>query len=126
MADDAQYLAKLQDYYAKHRMLPSYSGIGALVGLSSKASVAEMAKRLKAEGFLDSAPDRRLKPGKRFFEREVAESVRAGMPSPAADTRPDGISITGDLGQPLRGSHRRIGQLAAAGFFVPRLPAAPQ
>ena len=103
MADDAQYLAKLQDYYAKHRMLPSYSGIGALVGLSSKASVAEMAMRLKVEGFLDSAPDRRLKPGKRFFEREVAESVRAGMPSPAADTRPDGISIDEYLvGKPSR------------------------
>lgn len=103
MADDTQYLAKLQDYYARHRMLPSYSGIGALVGLSSKASVAEMAMRLKAEGFLDSAPDRRLKPGKRFFERALAESVRAGMPSPAADTRPDGISIDEYLvGKPSR------------------------
>ncbi len=93
MADDTQYLAKLQDYYVRHRTLPSYSGIGALVGLSSKASVAEMAMRLKAEGFLESAPDRRLKPGKRFFERASAESVHAGMPSPAADTRLDGLSI---------------------------------
>ena len=103
MADDTQYLAKLQDYYARHRMLPSYSGIGALVGLSSKASVAGMAMRLKAEGFLESAPDRRLKPGKRFFERATAESVRAGMPSPAADTRPDSLSIDEYLvGKPSR------------------------
>ncbi len=93
MADDTQYLAKLQDYYARHRVLPSYSGIGGLVGLSSKASVAGMVIRLKAEGFLDSSPDRRLKPGKRFFERPLAESVRAGLPSPAADTRPDGTSL---------------------------------
>lgn len=103
MADDAQYLAKLQDYYARHGVLPSYSAIGTLVGLSSKASVAEMAMRLKAAGFLESAPDRRLKPGKRFFERALADSVRAGLPSPATDTQPEGLSIDNYLvGKPSR------------------------
>jgi len=93
MPDDGQYLGRLQDYYARHRVLPSYARIGALVGLASKASVAEMVMRLKAEGFLESTPDRRLKPGKRFFVRALAESVRAGMPSPAADTAPQALSI---------------------------------
>lgn len=93
MGNDGQYLAKLQDYYAKHRVLPSYASIGELVGLSSKASVAEMLMRLKAEGFVQSTPDRRLKPGKRFFERPVAESVRAGQPSPAGDAAPDALAI---------------------------------
>jgi repressor LexA len=93
MGNDGQYLAKLQDYYAKHRVLPSYASIGELVGLSSKASVAEMLMRLKAEGFVKSTPDRRLKPGKRFFERPVAESVRAGQPSPATDAAPDALAI---------------------------------
>jgi repressor LexA len=93
MGSDSQYLAKLQDYYAKHRVLPSYASIGKLVGLSSKASVAEMVMRLKAEGFVQSTPDRRLKPGRRFFERPVAESVRAGQPTPAADTASDALAI---------------------------------
>lgn len=93
MAEDGQYLAKLQDYYARHRVLPSYASIGALVGLNSKASVAEMVLRLKAEGFLDSSPDRRLKPGKRFFERPVTESVRAGPPRPVADAAPETLTI---------------------------------
>lgn len=93
MADDGQYLANLQDYYARHRVLPSYSRIGALVGLNSKASVAGMVIRLKAVGFLESSPDRRLKPGKRFFERPLAESVRAGLPSPAVDSNLEGLSI---------------------------------
>jgi len=93
MADDGQYLASLQNYYARHRVLPSYSRIGALIGLNSKASVAGMVMRLKAEGFLESSPDRRLKPGKRFFERPLAESVRAGLPSPVTDSGPEGISI---------------------------------
>jgi SOS regulatory protein LexA len=93
MADDGQYLASLQDYYARHRVLPSYSRIGTLVGLNSKASVAGMVLRFKAEGFLESSPDRRLKPGKRFFERPLAESVRAGLPNPAPDSSPEGLSI---------------------------------
>jgi len=93
MADDGQYLGRLQDYYAKHRVLPSYARIGGLVGLASKASVAGMVMRLKGEGFLQSTPDKRLKPGKRFFERPVAEHVRAGMPSPAADTAAETLTI---------------------------------
>ena len=75
----------MQDYYADHRVLPSYAGIATLVGLRSKASVAEMVQRLKSEELLESAPDRRLKPGRRFFERSVAGNVRAGVPNPAVD-----------------------------------------
>lgn len=93
MANDGQYLARLQDYYAQHRVLPSYASIGALVGLTSKASVAGMVLRLKAEGFLDSSPDRRLKPGRRFLERPIAESVQAGLPTPAAESAPDTLTI---------------------------------
>lgn len=93
MGGDNQYLAKLQDYYARHRVLPSYARIGALVGMRSKASVAGMVLRLKSEGLLESSPDRRLKPGKRFFERPIGESVRAGLPSPAADTGQETLTI---------------------------------
>ena len=52
MANDGQHLARLQDYYARHRVLPSYARIGALVGLNSKASVADLVLRLKADGFV--------------------------------------------------------------------------
>lgn len=97
MSDDRQYLAQLQEYYAQHRVLPSYAGIGALVGLRSKASVSGMVQRLKSEGFVESAPDRRLKPGRRFFERAVAENVRAGAPNPAADTVPEPLMIDAHL-----------------------------
>lgn len=93
MADDGQYLAKLQDYYAQQRVLPSYASIGRLVGLNSKASVADMVLRLKAKGFLESSPDRRLKPGKRFFERPLGESVRAGLPDAAAQSAPETLTI---------------------------------
>ncbi|MHB8730137.1 MAG: LexA family protein [Sulfuricaulis sp.] len=93
MPNDGQYLTKLQDYYTRHRVLPSYSAIGKLIGLASKASVADMVLRLKGEGFLESTPGKRLKPGRRFFERPFAESIRAGLPSPAADLGPDILTI---------------------------------
>jgi SOS regulatory protein LexA len=89
MPNDTQYLSTLQDYYAKHGVLPSYAVVGRLVGLSSKASVAEMVERLKAEDFVASTPERRLRPGKRFFERAVADHVRAGGPEVPFDVRTD-------------------------------------
>ena len=85
MSADSQYLAALRTYYGKHGVLPSYAAIGRLVGLSSKASVAEMVGRLKRARFLDSAPDRRLRPGSRFHERAVTEYVRAGRPSASSE-----------------------------------------
>jgi SOS regulatory protein LexA len=87
---DSQYLSALRAYYAAHGVLPSYAAIGRLVGMSSKASVAEMVGRLKRDRFLDSTPDRRLRPGRRFHERPVTDHVRAGVPSasdaPAVET----------------------------------------
>lgn len=93
MENDAAYLAKLQDYYAEHSVLPPYSTIMALLGFKSKSPVAALIARLKLLGFLESTPEKRLKPGKRFFERPVYDSVRAGAPSPAADTGYDTLTI---------------------------------
>jgi repressor LexA len=97
MSDDGQYLARLQDYYARHQVLPSYARIGALVGLNSKASVAGMVARLKENGFLKSTPDKRLKPGPRFFERSIAENVRAGAPTATVDVPSDAVRIDSRL-----------------------------
>lgn len=90
---DPQYLGKLQDYYAEHRVLPSFTTVAKLLGLKSTSAVAAMVGRMKGAGFLDQAPDRRLQPGKRFFEREVADSVKAGLPQSANDVLSDVVSI---------------------------------
>jgi SOS regulatory protein LexA len=97
MTDDSQYFARLRDYYFRHRVLPSYSSIGELVGMRSKASVAGMVQRLKLAGLLESSPDRRLKPGRNFFRIPLAESVRAGAPSSASDSLPEMMSIDEQL-----------------------------
>lgn len=93
MGNDSNYLSRLRDYYADHGVLPSYSTIMELLGLRSKSPVAALVARLKLLGFLESTPDKRLKPGPRFFEREVFESVRAGLPTPASDDQRDTLTI---------------------------------
>ena len=43
---------------------------------------------------IESAPDKRLKPGRRFFERVLAEStVQAGLPTAALSDNSDSLSI---------------------------------
>lgn len=93
MPNDRSHLDSIQDYYAQHGVLPSYAAIGALVGLKSKSSVAALVARLKLEGFLEATPEKRLKPGARFFERPIFESVRAGLPHPAADMQHESVAI---------------------------------
>jgi len=92
MSDQA-YLEALQDFYARHRVLPSFSTISELTGLRSKSSVAALVARFKLAGYLDTSPGNRLKPGARFFERPVADSVRAGLPQPANDQLHDVLTI---------------------------------
>ena len=94
MANDRSYLSLLQDYYAEHRALPSYASIGGLLGLRSKSSVAALVARLKLAGFVESTPDRRLAPTRRFFERPIADTaVQAGMPNAIDDSPGDALTI---------------------------------
>lgn len=91
---DQTYLAKLQDYYARHQVIPSYSAMGALWGISAKSWVSSCVTRLKEEGYLKLTPDKRLAPAARFFERRVAHApVRAGLPSAALEDGYDLVTI---------------------------------
>ncbi|MBE7521528.1 MAG: LexA family transcriptional regulator [Burkholderiales bacterium] len=94
MSNDRSYLEALQDYYARHRALPSYASIGGLLGLKSKSSVAALVARLKLAGLLESTPDRRLAPTRRFFARPLADAtVRAGLPERIEDASSDALTI---------------------------------
>ena len=94
---DADYLDKLQDYYAQNQVLPSYAAIGKLIGLKSTSSVSAFLDRLKAAGYVETMA-RRLKPGQRFFERPLMQSrVAAGLPSAAYDGPAEGLAIDAHL-----------------------------
>jgi repressor LexA len=91
---DPSYLEKLQDYYAEHKVIPSYSVLAGLWGISAKSWVSECVKRFEEAGYLDWTPDKQLKPGARFFERRLADSsVQAGLPNPAISDGYDLITI---------------------------------
>jgi len=93
-----QYLERLQDYYAEHKVIPSYSVLAGLWGVSAKSWVAECVKRFEEGGYLDWTPDRQLKPGKRFFERRVADApVQAGLPNPAIAEGYDFVSSIDEM-----------------------------
>jgi SOS-response transcriptional repressor LexA len=91
---DPAYLEKLQDYYAEHKVIPSYSVLASLWGISAKSWVAECVKRFEDARYLDWTPDRQLKPGRRFFERRLADApVQAGLPNPAISDGYDLITL---------------------------------
>jgi SOS-response transcriptional repressors (RecA-mediated autopeptidases) len=65
-----------------------------LLGLRSKSSVAALVARLKFGGYIESTPDRRIAPTRRFFERPLAEApVHAGLPNPVDDAPADALTI---------------------------------
>jgi len=95
---DSSYLEKLQDYYAEHKVIPSYSVLASLWGISAKSWVSECVRRFEEAGYLDWTPDRQLKPGARFFERRLADQpVQAGLPNPAIADGYDLITIDDHL-----------------------------
>ena len=90
---DTQTLAALQDYYAAHQVLPSYSTLASLVEANAKSTASVLANRLALQQYVSFTADKRLKPGPRFFERQLFESVQAGLPEGAGDTPPEAITL---------------------------------
>lgn len=82
---DASHLARLRDHYARHGAMPSYAGIGTVVGFKTKNAAVKLAQRLTKAGYLKPAPGGKLAPTDRFFELPVVEGrVRAGVPETVA------------------------------------------
>ncbi len=90
--NDHEYLAKLQNYYAMHRIIPSHNGIADLIGMS-KRGAAKFVERMVFAGYLGKAPDGRAVPENNFFARSIVGVVPAGLASPAAELMGDSISI---------------------------------
>lgn len=91
---DTHYLAKLQDYYAKHRSLPSYARLGEILGLAAKSGVKKVLERLQKQGFLSRTPDDMWVPENLFFERFVSDiAVPAGSPISVHDAHAETFLI---------------------------------
>ena len=87
LPDDAAYLARLQDYYARWRVFPAYEALRGVLGMASRSAVGKVLERLRQAGLLERTPDGRWTPTPRFFERPHAEvPVPAGFPAVTADS----------------------------------------
>jgi repressor LexA len=87
---DAEYLAKLQDYYANWKSIPSYAALCEVFGIASKSWVKAILDRLGEAGFLERTPDGMWIPTHQFFARPMSDaSVPAGMPVMVNDTHGD-------------------------------------
>lgn len=93
-AFDLEKLGQLRDYFASYHSLPSYSYMQQLLNMRSKDTISKLIARLKLMGFLDVAPDKKLSPGRRFFERPLSNStVQAGAFSATHHEGGDYITI---------------------------------
>ncbi len=92
MKKDESVLNCLRDYYAKQRAMPSFAELGRQSGVAV-STLASVIGRLKSANFLTATETGRLTPGKRFFERQLANHVQAGFPVPAPEVVPDGLLI---------------------------------
>src|SRR3569832_1896747 len=71
MSNAAHYLSNLQDYYAAHGVVPPFSTLMQVVGFRSKSPVAALVIQHKNTNKHKTTPDKRLRPGRRFFERRI-------------------------------------------------------
>lgn len=76
---DPEYLARLQDYYARWRSIPAYERLCSLWGLASRSAAAKVLERLRQQDCVARTPDGDWVPARRFFERFIArQAVQAG------------------------------------------------
>lgn len=72
--------------------MPSFAEVARAVGISV-STVAFHVDALKASCFLGATATGRLLPGKAFFQRPLAGSVRAGLPAFADEPAAEGLLI---------------------------------
>lgn len=91
---DAEYLAKLQDYYVDWKSIPSYTKLCDVFGIASKSWVKTILTRLAETEFIERTPDGVWVPTRKFFARPLAESsVQAGMPVSVTATQGEYYNI---------------------------------
>ncbi len=80
--NDLEHLARLQDYYARHRSIPAYERLCTLWGLASRSAVSKVLERFRHQGLIERTPDGDWVPSRSFFERLMArQTVQAGTPA---------------------------------------------
>jgi SOS-response transcriptional repressor LexA len=91
MNKDEEHLGKLRDFYAKINIIPRLAVIAELTGMKSSSAFV-MVNRLKKKGYLESYGTQ-LRPGQRFFESVLLDTLPARKLQSAADNQPISVDI---------------------------------
>ncbi len=83
----------IRQFYASRGRMPSFSEVGALVGLSSKSSVFQLIAKLEQRNLIARDDSGRLLPGRLKNPLRVLGAVEAGFPSPAEEELADTLSL---------------------------------
>ena len=87
-----QYKQKIIAFYERHKRMPAYAEIMALVGFKSKNAVYKLVNRLVEEGIVQKDATGRLVPNSLFSEVPFLGLVEAGIQT-NADTLSDTMSL---------------------------------
>ncbi|MFO0718497.1 MAG: transcriptional repressor LexA [Candidatus Paceibacterota bacterium] len=88
-----QYKQKILGFYKKHRRMPGYKEIMALVGFKSKNAVYKLINKMVEAGIVEKDSQGRLIPKNMFGQVPVLGLVEAGFPSVAEEDQLDTMSI---------------------------------
>ncbi|MSR73193.1 repressor LexA [Candidatus Parcubacteria bacterium] len=88
-----QYQQKIISFYKKHRRMPGYKEIMALLGFKSKNAVYKLINKLVEAGIVEKDSQGHLIPRNIFGQVPVLGLVEAGFPSVAEEDRLDTMSI---------------------------------
>jgi repressor LexA len=90
---DTVHLWKLRDYYAMHRIVPSYEGIRRALGFKSRTSAVKLAKRLIEAGQLQQGPGGRLATTSKFYEIPVVKNNAIATSADRQTAKTDDVAI---------------------------------
>lgn len=83
----------IADFYDHNGRMPSFSEIGAILGIRSKNAVSKLINKLEQLGVLERDPKGRLIPKSIGAPVRVLGTVEAGFPSPAEEELTDTLSL---------------------------------
>jgi SOS regulatory protein LexA len=87
------YKKKIEDFYRRNRVMPTYTEIMRLVGFKSKNAVAKLVQKLVDEGLIEKDSSGRLLPGKIGNPLKILGLVEAGFPTPAEEDLAETMSL---------------------------------
>jgi repressor LexA len=87
------YKMKIQNFYRRHRRMPSYAEIMTLVGFKSKSPAYKLVAKLIDLGIIEKDATGRLIPKSLSTQIPVLGTVEANWPSPAEEELLDTITL---------------------------------